>query len=230
MNLDQLKDKLDGETLAQLKAYIDDLAGQRDAARKESIEGRKGLKSEVEQLKALKARLFDKLGLDEDADLDALPDAKGQAEAVRQLETKTRRLEKELADQSKAHGELTAKHRANLQQAAIHRALRGQEFIDPEVAELLIGARVEWDGDQVFYKTDTGLVPLAEGVKQLAAHKPHLLKAQGAPGSGHRHNGGAGNGEINPFAKDTFNLTQQGAIAQADPARAEALRQAAGGK
>jgi hypothetical protein len=230
MNLDDLKDKLDGATLAQLQAHIDDLTGQRDAARQESISGRKALKAEVEALKAAKSKMLGKLGLDDDDDLDALPDAKGQAEAMKQYEAKVKKLEKDLAEQSKTYGELSARHRANLQQIAIGQALRGQEFTDPEIAELLLASRVEWDGDQVYYKTDKGLVPLADGVKLLAEQKPHLLRAAGAPGSGHRPNGGAGGGEINPWSKDHFNLTQQGAIALADPAKAEALRLAAHGK
>jgi hypothetical protein len=43
--------------------------------------------------------------------------------------------------------------------------------------------------------------------------------------------GGGGDlrkGERNPWAKETFNMTEQGAIYKADPARAERLAKAAG--
>jgi hypothetical protein len=192
MNLEKLKEKLGDETFAELKAHVEDLTGQRDAAKRESIDGRTGLKAEVEALRGLKAKLFDKLGLDDDADLDALPDAKGQAEAVRQFEAKFKRLERELGEKSKSFNDLTAKHRANLRDVAISKALNGQEFIHREAAEALIERRVEWDGDEIFYKTDKGMIPLGDGVKLFAEQNPALLKAAGTAGSGHRQTGGAG--------------------------------------
>ena len=192
MDIKALKDKLGDETFGQLETYVNDLIGQRDAAKKESIDGRKGLKSQVEQLNALKTKLFDKLGIDDDADIDALPDAAGQAEAIKQFEAKMKRLERELGDKSKAFDELQGKHRGSIQQIAIQQALRGQEWVDSEIAETLLGSRVEWDGDEVFYKTEKGLVPLADGVKLLTEQKPHLLKSAGTAGSGQRQAGGTG--------------------------------------
>ena len=53
--LDTIKDKLDSETLAALKSHLDDLAGSRDAAKRESIDGRKALKAKVDELQSHKA-------------------------------------------------------------------------------------------------------------------------------------------------------------------------------
>lgn len=226
MKIDDLKDKLDDATFDSLKSYVDELIGQRDAAKRESIDGRKNLKAEVEQLRKVKAHLFEKLGLDDDADIDNLPDAKGQADAVKQFETKLKRMERELTEKSKAFDELQGRYRSNLQQVAVQQALRGQEWFDADAAELLLSSKVEWDGDDVFYKTDKGLVPLVDGVKLLTEQKPHLLKSAGTAGSGQRTAGGAGDVK-NPFSKEHFNLTEQIKLKNENPQLAEQLKAAA---
>lgn len=209
MKIEELKDKLDDVTFASLKSYVDELIGQRDVAKRESIDQRKNLKAEVEQLRKVKADLFEKMGLDDDADIDALPDAKGQADAVKQFETKLKRMDRELTDKSRAFDELQGRYRSNLQQVAVQQALRGQEWYDADAAELLLSSRVEWDGDDVFYKTDKGLVPLVDGVKLLTEQKPHLLKAAGTAGSGQRGAGATQATDAETLAKAKAALIQQ---------------------
>jgi hypothetical protein len=209
MKIEELKDKLDDVTFASLKSYVDELIGQRDVAKRESIDQRKNLKAEVEQLRKVKADLFEKMGLDDDADIDALPDAKGQADAVKQFETKLKRMDRELTDKSRAFDELQGRYRSNLQQVAVQQALRGQEWYDADAAELLLSSKVEWDGDDVFYKTDKGLVPLVDGVKLLTEQKPHLLKAAGTAGSGQRGAGATQATDAETLAKAKAALIQQ---------------------
>ena len=209
MKIEELKDKLDDVTFTSLKSYVDELIGQRDVAKRESIDQRKNLKAEVEQLRKVKADLFEKMGLDDDADIDALPDAKGQADAVKQFETKFKRMDRELTDKSRAFDELQGRYRSNLQQVAVQQALRGQEWYDADAAELLLSSRVEWDGDDVFYKTDKGLVPLVDGVKLLTEQKPHLLKAAGTAGSGQRGAGAMQATDAETLAKAKAALIQQ---------------------
>lgn len=194
MNLEPLKDRL-GADYAGLESYVNDLIGQRDAARKESAEGRKTLKTKVENLEALKARLFEKLGLDEDADLDDLPDAKGQAEAVKQFESRVKRLETELKTKAEALAGLETKHRAARLEVALGQALTAHDFIDREVVADYLARRVDWQDDAPFYQTDKGdLIPLAEGANLLAQTKPHLLKSPGARGSGYNPHSQQGQG------------------------------------
>lgn len=194
MNLEPLKDKL-GDDFAGLERYVNDLIGQRDAARKESQEGRKTLKAKVESLEALKTRLFEKLGLDVEEDIDALPDAKGQAEAVKQFETRVKRLDADLKGKTDALAALEAKYRAARLDAELRQALGGHEFVDREVVEDYLRRRVEWQDEQMLYKSDQGaLIPLAEGVTLLAQTKPHLLKTPGARGSGYNPNPQQGQG------------------------------------
>ena len=194
MNLEPLKDKL-GADFAGLESYVNDLIGQRDAARKESQEGRKALKARLETLEALKTRLFEKLGLDVEEDIDALPDAKGQAEAVKQFETRVKRLESELKTKADALATLETKHRAARLDSELSKALGGHDFIDREVVEDYLRRRVDWQDDQMLYKSEKGdLIPLAEGVTLLAQTKPHLLKTPGARGSGYNPNPQQGQG------------------------------------
>lgn len=226
MQLESLKEPL-GERFAELEQYVNDLIGQRDAARKESLEGRKALKAKVETLESLKTRLFEKLGLDVEEDIDTLPDAKGQAEAVKQFETRVKRLEAELKAKAEALTALDAKHRATRLDAELGKALGGHEFIDREVVEDYLRRRVDWNEDQAMYRTEKGdLVPLAEGVTHLTTSKPHLLKTPGARGSGYNPNGRAGEVK-NPWAKGSFNLTEQLRLSDENPALAAQLKAAA---
>lgn len=183
MDISTLKSKL-GDEYAALETYINDLTGARDAARKEAIERRKGLQAEVETLRTLKATLFEKLGLTDDAELETLPDAKGQAEAVKQFESRVKRLEKDLADKVKALEETQGRYRETRLSAELQKALAGQPWIDQELVESYLRAKLDWQDDQVVYRHGETPVPLDEGVKLLVKDKPNLLKQAPAGGSG----------------------------------------------
>jgi len=86
---------------------------------------------------------------------------------------------------------------------------------------------VEADGKTVKYGRD-GVTPLAvsEWVETLVTAAPHLFEGSaggGAPGSG---SGGAGGVRVgkNPFAKDSWNLTEQMRLMKTEPATAARLR------
>lgn len=201
MNLDPLKEKLGDATFADLKKYVDDLQGQRDAARSESIDGRKRLKSDNEALAALRSRLFDKLGIASEDDIDALPDAKGQADAVKQFEAKLKRMETQLTGAFKERDDLGAKLKDSALNVALEKALSGHDWLDRDVASMLARSKATFDGESILYTADDGkTIPLDEGVKLIASAKPHLLKAQGAAGSGHGtgNSGGSGNQGATP--------------------------------
>ncbi len=133
MDISTFKERL-GEDFAALETYVNDLAGQRDAARKESVEGRKTLKAKAETAEALNQKLMEKLGIESPDDVDTLPPAKGQAEALKQLETKLRRYETDLKTRDTDLAELTGKHRNTLLDVEINRALAGKEPVDRDCA------------------------------------------------------------------------------------------------
>lgn len=195
MNLEDLKEKLGDETFAKLKKHVDDLTEARDAARAESIDGRKKMKADLEQLRAVKATLFEKLGLDDDADVDALPEVKGQAEAAKQFEQRIKRLEREKAEALTKAGEIEGKYKGSRLDAALAKALSAHEFIDNDLVSGYIGNRIHWEDDQIMLKEGEKLMPLEDGVKLIAQTKPHLLKAQGRTGSGHPTGAGSAGGQ-----------------------------------
>lgn len=227
MNLESLKEPL-GERFAELETYVNDLIGQRDVARKESQTGRQALKAKADEATAMVARLMEKLGIDSPEELDDLPPAKGQAEALKQLETRLKKADADAKAKEQALAELTAKHRQTVLNAELNKALNAYEFIDRDVIESYLMRRLTWEDDQARYQDEKGtLVPLAEGVTQLATTKPHLLKHPGARGSG--YNPTARGSEVaNPWAKDRFNLTEQLRLAEENPTLAAQLKTAAG--
>ena len=226
MDIESLKGKLDDSEFETLNSFVSDLIGQRDAARNESINGRKTLKSEVENLKSLKLRMFEKLGISDDEELDSLPEMKGQAEAAKQIEAKLKRLERDLADKDKSLQDLSGQYRKEKQSALLSKALTGFDWSEPDVVENYISSRLTWEEDQPFYTADDGkLVGLADGVKLLAQTRPGLLKSRGAGGSGYV---ATSSGAVtNPFSKEHFNLTEQGKLLRENPALAQSLKQSA---
>lgn len=93
------------------------------------------------------------------------------------------------------------------------------------------------DADYIIYKQgglekfsfdkDGNPVGVEEVLKPLKESSPHLFKAQGG---GYDPAGGGKPAVNNPFAKDTWNMTEQGRILRSDPAQAQQLAAAAGVK
>lgn len=227
MDLTQFKEAL-GEKYGALEEYVTALVSQRDEARRESVDGRKKLKADLEALKAFREKAYDKLGLESDDDLEALQGKPAAAEMERQYQTKIKRLEADLKDRDTKLADTEGRYRKERANAAIVAAIGKHQFIDSDVAKLLIGSRVEFEGDDIFYKTDEGrLIPVEEGAAMVATTKPHLLRAQGAGGSGTPPAGTAGTVK-NPWSKDHFNLTEQGKLLTSNPQLAKQMQEAAG--
>ncbi|MCC0042771.1 MAG: hypothetical protein H6880_11400 [Rhodobiaceae bacterium] len=197
MDITTLKEALGDEKFAELQAHVNDLIGQRDAARSESINGRKKLRDDLAAAQALAAKAMEKLGVDSADDLETLPDAKGQGEAIKQFETRLKRAERE-RDEAKAAAEAASgKWRGSLQKAAIAEALSGHDFIARDIVETHIASRLVWEGEDLLFKSDDGkLLPVKDGVTGIAKTRPELLKPTGTGGAGVRQsNAGSGGGK-----------------------------------
>jgi hypothetical protein len=196
MDLSQFKEALGDEKFAGLKSYVEDLVGQRDAARAESIGGRKKLREDLERAQAVAQRALEKLGVENPDELDTLPDAKGQAEALKQLETRIKRAERERDEAKTREQDATGKYRGSLTKAALAEALSSHEFVARDIVETYVQQRLTWEGEDLLYKTDDGkLIPVKDGVTAFAKTRPELLKPQGTGGSGVRQaNAGSGGG------------------------------------
>lgn len=195
-DLETLKEKLDGETLAALGNHINDLTGSRDAAKRESIEGRKALKEKAESLQSAQNRIFEKLGIESLDDLDTLPDpksVKGDADAIKQFEAKLKRFERERDDAVKGRDAMVSQMTQAKKQSAIAQAISAGGFFDTKSARFHLESATEQQDDEFMFKTNDGrLIPLSDGAKLIAAEMPHLVnKIPSGTGSGHRDTGGA---------------------------------------
>jgi len=219
MDIETLKTALGDEKFAALKTYVDDLTGQRDTARNESITGRKKLKDDLAAAQALASRALEKLGIDGADDLDALPDAKGQGEALKQFDAKVKRLERENVELKTAKDAAEGKHKTSLQRAAVADALGRHEFIARDVVETFISNRLAWEGEEILFKTDDGkLVPVADGVAGIAKSRPELLKATGTGGAGFRSAGAGGAGGQKQMTRADFEAMSPTAKVEASKA------------
>lgn len=198
MDLAALKEKLGDETFSQLKTYVNDLTGQRDQARNESITGRKRLKGQVEQLTAQQTALMDRLGIESLDDLDNLPDVKGAADAAKQYEAKLKRAERERDTALAARDEVNGKYLDSKKSAILAEALGSHEFLAKDVVTSFISNRLQWEGEDLLYRTDDGnLVTVKDRVAGVAKTRPELLKSAGTGGAGVRSsNAGSGAGQI----------------------------------
>jgi len=205
MDIEALKEKLGDETFAKLKAHVDDLTGQRDSARAESIDGRKKMKADLEALRSSQSKLLEKLGVDSLDDVETLPDAKGMAEATKQYEARIKRLEREKAEATERATAADTKFRDSLKRAAVSEALGGHEFVDREVVESFVSQRLQWEGDDLFFKDEGGkLLPVKDGVAGIAKTRPGLLKPTGAGGAGVRQSNAGGGGSGKTMTRSEF--------------------------
>ncbi len=158
MDIENLKEALGDEKFTALKSYVDDLQGQRDTARQESINGRRGMKDKLAKLEADQNALMERLGIDSLEDLDLLPDAKGAAEAAKQYDAKLKRMERQLQEATTQRDEISGKFRGSLQKAAIAEALSGHEFVARDLVETFVSQRLIWEGDDLLFKSSITVI------------------------------------------------------------------------
>lgn len=84
-----------------------------------------------------------------------------------------------------------------------------------------------FDKAKLILGDDGKITGLDEQLKELQKNKAFLFK-QAGPNPKYDPKGGNGSPSTNPFAKDTFNLTEQGRLLRENPEQAKAFAQAAG--
>lgn len=224
MDIETLKEKFSPEKFDALKSYVEGEAAKLKTVRKKADE----YAARLRDADALSARMMERLGIASAEELDSLPDAKGQAEAFKQAEVRIKRLEAELTAAAKERDTLTKTLRESRQAAILAKTLAGHDVVDADVVGAFISSRLQWDGDDLLYRTDTdALVPVKDGVASLLKSRPALVKTPGARGSGMKPAARGGDNPDNPFAKQTWNITQQVQLARDNPKLAAELKQAA---
>ena len=175
MDLSKIKEKL-GEDFTELKDFIDDLTGQRDAARKESIDGRHKLKGRVKELETGAADMLERLGVESLEELEEV-DIKGQAEAVKQYLVKLKRADKELAESRDAVQAITGKYRESQLAAQIGDAIGAHSWVDKDLIALRLKAGIGWEEDEPHFEADGKIIGIKEAADFLAQKMPHMIKA-----------------------------------------------------
>lgn len=84
-----------------------------------------------------------------------------------------------------------------------------------------------FDKAKLILSDDGKITGLDEQLKELQKNKAFLFK-QAGPNPKYDPKGGNGTPSTNPFAKDTFNLTEQGRLLRENPEQSKAFAQAAG--
>lgn len=84
------------------------------------------------------------------------------------------------------------------------------------------------DKTKLIVSDDGTVAGLDEQINPLKQSKPFLFKEIKSKGGSYDPAGGAGGNTVNPFKKETFNLTEQGKLFKENPALAKSLAQEAG--
>ena len=210
MDIETLKDSLEEATFSELQEFVSDLKGQRDTARNESISGRKGLKEKVTSLESQQAALMERLGIDSIDDIDDLPDVKGAAEAGKQYEAKLKRMQRDMEAAQAQSQEASSKYMESQKRVKLGSALGSHEWVAKDIVEQFISPRLEWEGDELFYKDESGsLIAVNDGVAMLAKSRPELLKPTGAGGAGVRSANTRGAGDAKTMTRADFDSASQ---------------------
>ena len=149
-----------------------------------------------------------------DAQLEQLKSAAGNSEELKA------QIEQLQAENQKAAEEWQAKMAQMQLDFAIERALAAAKAKNAKAVKALLDMeKVKLDGEQ--------LLGLDDQLKTLKETDPYLFGESGKVGGG-TNPPGAGNPEVNPWKKETWNLTLQGKILKEDPAKATRMKAEAG--
>ncbi|MBA1336725.1 MAG: phage minor structural GP20 [Firmicutes bacterium] len=151
-----------------------------------------------------------------DTQLEELKKAAGTSEELK------KQIEQLQADNKKAAEEWQTKFAQMQLDFAVERALTTAKAKNVKAVKALLDMeKVKLDGEQ--------LLGLDDQLKAIKESDPYLFGDPGKVGSG-TNPPGANNTEVNPWKKETFNLTLQGKILREDPAKAARMKAEAGGK
>ncbi len=149
-----------------------------------------------------------------------------QLEELRKSSGDSADLKKQIEELQKANKEDAKKHADEMKELrltnAIKLAVAGKVHDEDMVAAL-------FDRSKLVLSEDGKVAGLEEQLKSIREAKGFLFKPT-ASVQGYDPAGGGGGGTVNPFAKDTFNLTEQGRLLRENPAQAREMAAAVGVK
>lgn len=144
-----------------------------------------------------------------------ITDLKKDNEDNEELQTKITDYETEISTLKKQSEDATKTY-------ALKEVLREKGCIDPEYLIYKQGGLEKFTFDK-----EGKPIGVDELTKTYQESAPHIFKT-GQQQQQYKPAGGAGGATVNPFAKDTFNLTEQGRLLTENPAQAKEFAAAAG--
>lgn len=132
-------------------------------------------------------------------------------------------LKSQIANLQKENSEAKKQHEAELKELRLSNAIKvslAGKVYDEEMAAAC------FDKSKLILAEDGKVTGLEEQLKALQESKGFLFKAETKPA--HYEPSGGSTTVKNPFAKDSFNLTEQGKLLKENPAQARELAAAAG--
>ena len=127
-------------------------------------------------------------------------------------------LQAKLKDQQTANEQISKTY-------ALKDSLTKQGVLDPDYLIYKAGGL-----DKFTFDKEGNPVGVEDAVKPYREDKAmvHLFKQEQSKPPYHPQGGEGGGGTVNPFAKETFNLTKQGELLKSNPEQAKAMAAAAG--
>lgn len=163
-----------------------------------------------EEKKTLKTTVAER-----DKQLETLKNSKGDTEAlkeqIKQLQTENSQAKEKLDTQMK--------------ELRLSTAIQLAISDSAQDVDIVSGL---FDKEKLILGEDGKVTGLDEQLKALKESKPFLFKTDNAKTPQYHPNGGGGGDIKNPFAKETFNMTEQGKLLRDNPEQAKALASAAG--
>lgn len=190
----------------------EELAAKAEAASLKELEGYVP-KSQLDTVGAENKTLKQSVA-DRDRQLEELKKSSGDNEA----------LQKQIKELQETNREAAKKHADEMKELRLTNAIKlavAGKVHDEDMAAAL------FDRSKLALSEDGKVAGLEEQLKSIREAKGFLFKPV-ASGQGYDPAGGGGGGKANPFAKETFNLTEQGRLLRESPAQAREMAAAAG--
>ena len=204
-------------TIAELLVKLgiaEDKRAEAEKSLKEFVEGSYVIKSRydeaVEETKTLKATITER-----DKQLVDLKRNAGDNED----------LKKQIKDLQEANKAAKEEYDEKMKDMRLSTAIQLAIAVDAQDVGIVSGL---FDKSKLILGDDGKVTGLDEQLAALKKDKPFLFKDGKPKGKGYEPNGGGEPLGKNPFAKETFNLTEQGKILRENPEQARALAAAAG--
>lgn len=199
---------------------IEELLAQLNIDDDKKAEAEKNVKAFLDGQYVPKAR-FNEVNEEKNTLKKTVTERDGQLEELKKASGNSEELKKQIETLQESNKKSVADYEEQLKTLRLSTAIKLAitDAQDVDIVESLIKK------DQLVYGEDGKVAGLSEQVKTLKKEKPFLFKMEKAQG----YNPNAGSEpKVNPFKKDSINLTEQGRLFRENPEEARRLASEAG--